>query len=94
MKVVVQSRQSLLDIALQECGAFEAVIALARRNDISITDDLVAGQTVEVLTEDVVNKRVVEYYRANGINPATAITEDIPFGGIGYMGIEIDFVVS
>ena len=94
MNIVVQARQSLPDIALQECGSFETVLALARRNDLSVTDDLAAGQTVTVLPEDIASKRVVERLAAQGVKPATAITEDIPFGGIGYMGIEVDFVVN
>ncbi len=42
----VVARQSLLDIAIQQCGDATAVFQLAVLNGLSITDDLEAGQTI------------------------------------------------
>lgn len=98
MRSIVHSRQTLLDIVIQECGSFEAVIALAGRNGLSLTDDLAAGMELEYSEEDIVDKRVVVGLADRGVKPATAISrrdkETVPWGGIGFMGIEIDFVVS
>lgn len=85
-------------MALQECGSFEAAFALAGRNGLALTDDLSAGQELEVAPEFVTDKQVVVSLAAQDVKPATAVSvEDealVPCGGIGFMGIEIDFIVS
>lgn len=97
MRVTVLNRQTLLDIALQECGTFESALKVAERNGLNITDDLQPGQTLEILPEDIEKKGIVNTLAAGGIKPATAISEgDIkaaPYKGIGYMAIERDFIV-
>lgn len=94
----MHSRQTLPDMAIQECGSFEAAIALAERSGLSVTDDLAAGTELEYGLENIVDKRVVVGLADRGVRPATAISrrdeETIPWGGIGFMGIEIDFIVS
>ncbi len=98
MRSTILSRQSLLDIALQEGGSVEAALELAIRNGLSVSDELIPGEGIEVAVGDIKQKRVVEYYNVHGIRPATAITsdelEETPCGGIGYMGIGIDFIIS
>lgn len=98
MRSTIHKRQSLLDMAVQECGSFEAAFALSERNGITLTEDLAAGRELEVAPEDVGNKRIVAALAALGAKPATAIlAEDavrVPWGGIELMSIEIDFVVS
>lgn len=70
MKVIVQQRQSLSDIALQVYGDVSGVIAIARANGLSVTPDLVAGQ--ELQCPDVVYDNYLQnYVRRNGIKPAT-----------------------
>lgn len=90
----VSDGQSLFDIACIYLGAAEAAIQIALLNDISITDDLAVGQ--ELKLPDVVNRDIVNYYANNGINPATGITdtEVERLGGLGYMALGIDFIVS
>ena len=86
MRSTIHSRQSLLDIAVQECGSVEAAFALSERNGIALTDDLAAGQELEVTPEDMGKKRIV-----------TALAADaalVPWGGLGFMGVEIDFIVK
>lgn len=70
MKVIVQQRQSLSDIALQVYGDVSGVIAIARENGLSVTPDLVAGQVLQC--PDVVYDNYLQnYVRRNGIKPAT-----------------------
>lgn len=70
MKVIVQQRQSLSDIALQVYGDVSGVIAIARTNGLSVTPDLVAGQVLQC--PDVVYDNYLQnYVRRNGIKPAT-----------------------
>lgn len=99
MKTTAKDRQTLLDVALQYGGHVETVLALAAANGLSVTDKLEDGQELSV-PEPVENgdARTVRLYRAHRVEPATEISaEDMlacPCGGIGYMGVEIDFEVS
>jgi hypothetical protein len=96
VKIEVLNRQSLLDIALQTGGGIEIVFPLAVKNGIGITDEIPAGTLLE--TAGVSNALAANHYEASRICPATDITaEDVercPYGGINYMGIEIDYTVS
>jgi hypothetical protein len=84
--------QSLFDVALVQFGNIEQAFELALENDISLTGDITG---LELNTVLVANKpAIVNYYRNNNITPATALKADELLGGIGYMGIEIDFIVS
>ena len=99
MKTTAKERQSMLDMALQCGGHVETALALAVANELSVTDRLEDGQELTVPEPvDVGNARVVRLYRAHGLDPATEVSaEDMqccPCGGIGYMGVEIDFEVS
>ncbi|WP_289740922.1 hypothetical protein [Muribaculum intestinale] len=99
MKTTAKERQSMLDMALQCGGHVETALALAVANELSVTDRLEDGQELTVPEPvDVGNARVVRLYRAHGVEPATEVSaEDMqccPCGGIGYMGLEIDFEVS
>lgn len=95
-RVKVITGQTLFDIAIQTSGSIEAVLEIAAANDISVTDDLEPGKELEV--PRVVNQTIADYFRVNGITPATAVRkedqENAPYGGIDFMGIEIDFIVS
>ena len=75
MKTIAKHRQCLADIALQECGSFEAVFALAGRNGLSITDELEVGQSLAYELADVLDKKVVSEYAADGICPAAMVDE-------------------
>ena len=99
MKTTAKERQTLLDIALQIGGHIETVLALAEANGISITDRLEDGRIL-IVPEPIESgdARTVELYKAHKVEPATEISPDemsaCPYGGIGFMGIEIDFIVS
>jgi len=80
------------------CGSVEAAFAISVRNGIPITEVLRPGDELEYAQEDIMDKQVVAYYKARNIVPATEISEAenaaAPSGGIGYMAIGIDFIVS
>lgn len=93
MEIEVLNGQSLLDIAVQSAGSVEAVIDIAANNGVGITDMLPTGSVIDI--PDVENKQIADYYAANRINPATGeLSADLPYGGIEFMAIEIDFIVS
>jgi hypothetical protein len=73
MKYIVKQRQTVMDIALQECGSAEAALEVCRLNDISLSDTIEPGTELELPA--VSNQKVVEYYRVNGIAPATEDTD-------------------
>lgn len=76
MKVIVQQRQSLSDIALQVYGDISGVVAIARANGLPVTPELVVGQVLQC--PDVVYDNYLQnYVRKNGIKPATL------FDGLG-----------
>ena len=97
MQVIVLNKQSLLDLAVQEFGSLESVLALAIKNDVPVTVELSAGQTLQYDAAKT-EKKVVEYLQAQRAKPATDLSaadmEAAPYGGIGIMGVEIDFIVS
>lgn len=91
--VKVCNNQSLFDIAIQKCGSIEAAYDIAILNGLSITDELTAGQVLNLPT--VVNSNIADYYESKGIAPATAVTAaDLIFEGIDYWGIDVDFIVQ
>lgn len=94
-KTVPSDRQSLLDIAVQTSGGVEAAFDLAAANDVSVSEPLAAGAQLETVA--VADKMVLERYTARQVRPATELSDEeieaAPYGGIGFMGIEIDFMV-
>lgn len=92
------NRQNLIDVALEHCGTFEAAMQIALLNGISLTDDLEPG--VSLQTPEVEKKRVVTNFQSLRHAPATAISSgeiaDMTEGGegIGFWGIDIDFIVQ
>jgi len=89
----VLAGQSILDVAIQHAGSIEAAFELATRNDISLSDELTASE--ELLETEKVRADIVDYYTRRGFKPATGETLiGDNKGGIEFMGIEIDFIVS
>lgn len=84
------------DIAIQECGELEAVLAFSFMNDIPVTADLTGGQVLEYDVKEI-NKKVVQTLTAYGIKPACGLSAqdfiNAPYKGIGFMAIERDFIV-
>ena len=73
MEVTALQGQSIIDIATQEYGSWEAAPQFCKDNGISgITDELIVGKKYIINQENIINKQVVEYFKTNKINPATA----------------------
>lgn len=77
MKVTVRNGQTLTDIAIQVYGSSEAVFTLASENALDITDKLTAGMELDYSSDNIVNKRIVDYYAANNIYPCTQDDADV-----------------
>ena len=96
MEIKVKDRQSLLDIAVQTAGGMDAAFELSQANDVALTDVLQDGQILDSVA--AVHSETVRRYKAQKIEPATALTEAelsaLAQEGIHFMGIEIDFIVS
>ena len=93
MQVTSKQGQWLGDIAIREAGSIEGVVEMAIKNDLSITDKGVPG--ISILKPAPLNRRVMNYYSINNIYPATrAELGGKSFSGIGYMAVEITFIVS
>lgn len=88
----VSSGQSLFDIALQHCGAMEAAFDIALANGLSLTDELMPGQTL-ALPQKTYDADVAAYYSVNSIQPASAITPE-NLGGIDFWIVEHDFIIK
>lgn len=72
MNVKAKSGQTMLDIAVQEYGAWEAVLRLSKDNGRGITDVPPAGE--ELYLHDAIYHRVMQHHcKVNEISPATAI---------------------
>ena len=84
-----------MDIAVQTSGGVEGGLGPPAANDVSVSEPLEAGAQLE--SAPVADKMVLERYTARQIRPATELSDEeieaAPFGGIGYMGIEVDFMV-
>ncbi|MFV0505895.1 MAG: hypothetical protein ACK5L5_04180 [Bacteroidales bacterium] len=96
-KYRVSEKQSLLDIVIQLSGSMLEAVNWANANDLSLTDDLLPGQEIELST--VGDADIANYMKARNIVPATArsaedeiITEENE--GIAYWEINVDFVVQ
>lgn len=91
MQIICKQQQWIGDIAVRETGSFESVFAFAETNNVSITDYMETGTTLN--TVDAIDKRVTNYYKINSIFPATELTNQLQ-EGIEFWFVEYDFVVS
>lgn len=77
MKAInVINYQSIFDIALLAYGNLEGVVSLCLENNLSLTDELVPGQTIKVPEYAESKTEIVKYFEDRNINPATAITTE------------------
>lgn len=93
MEAVSTYRQSILDIAIQHLGDAQRAFDIALANGHGIADDIEPGDRL-TLDEAQRNRRMVQYYTVNALMPATSLDVVTLEGGINFMGIQIDFVVS
>ncbi len=88
--------QSLLDVAVVATGTVETAVALAAANGMAVTDALESGQELELV--GVQRRDIVQRFAVSGMEPATEISPEetsvLMPGGIGYMAVGVDFIVS
>lgn len=91
------ANQSLADISVKNYGTIAGVFELAFANGLSVTDELEAGQTIEVVPFTGVAVDILSFVRKNNIQPATglsAVPLPVKDEGIGFWAIGINFKVS
>lgn len=98
-KITVLHNQSLQDIALQRCGTIEAMADIVKLNNLSWTPDLVPGQIIQIPSKDYGFQEVINFFSANKIDPANALTDENKAliegnSGIGFWEIENNFIVQ
>lgn len=71
MKVQVKDGQTLADVAVQEYGSWEAMVAIARENGMSMTEVPQAGQEL-TLPDGAWNRMMQRWCKDNDVSPATA----------------------
>ena len=91
----ISDGQNIYDVALQEYGDMSGVIQLIQDNPSllkSFNSLLKAGMKLKIDSKKAVRKDVVRFYRKTRkrINTGERFTS----GGIGFMGIEFDFIVG
>ena len=99
VRIIAKDGQTLLDLGLRYGGSVEWAFALALTNGMSLTDVPEDGMELDwpgFGAEETGG--IVAHYRARGTEPATApdamALEACPYGGVGLMGVEVDFIVS
>lgn len=90
--------QTVADVALQEYGGMESLFGFAQANQKSLTDDLLAAESIALPIGLITNETVITALASSNIQPATATQETMPNpnppSGIGYWTIGKDFKVS
>lgn len=71
MEVTVKDGQTLADVAVQECGTWEAAVDIALRNGVSLTDCPAAGTKLLVPDDATENRVMASYCKARDVAPAT-----------------------
>lgn len=75
MTITVLHNQSLIDIATQYTGIPENYLQIAMENDLVPTEPIAPGTTLTIPEDIEKDEDIVRYYTANGIQPATELTE-------------------
>lgn len=75
MKITVKHSQSVFDVSIQEYGTVEAALEIAFANDVSLTEELIAGDELELPEFENTNPEIMAYYNKHQIKPATALSD-------------------
>jgi hypothetical protein len=92
MKVTALSNQSLIDLAIQTSGSIESAFNFARKNGISVTESIPAGNEFEAVS--TLNRDIADYYNAKNLRPATSMEYMEAPAGIGFMAINYNFTIA
>ena len=88
---VIKQNQTLFDMAVQYTGSLENLFLVAVQNQLSITSELIPGNSIAAAATE---KRVTRYFESIVYDVVTIHKFPLPPGGIGYMQIENNFKVS
>lgn len=77
MKIIALNNQSLIDIAIAFTGKPENFLQIAMANNLVPTDELEAGTELIIPDGLEADNDIVRYYKSNGIQPATAINNEV-----------------
>ena len=96
--ILIFPGQTLADMAIQQLGSVEAIFALANLNGLSISDEIMPGQTLNYSLTPY-DKNVYKLYQDKKLKPASAVSKPgqetpVDLEGIGYWIIQKDFIVS
>lgn len=69
-QVIIQQGQSLMDLAVEHCGAWQAAIDIAFADHLSLTDTPDLSRSYH-LPEKIYDRVMLEHCRAIGASPAT-----------------------
>ncbi len=75
MQITVKNNQSIFDISLLTAGSLEAIFDIAQLNDLSLTDNFIAGTIINY--DAFLDKKIADYFASNNIIPATAYNAEI-----------------
>lgn len=90
---VIKKNQTLFDYVIQQQGTMESVFSFALQNGLGITDDVNPGTMFQAVEVD---NKTTKYFRDKHLDVATDDKNGSNHvqGGIGFMQIGVDFVVS
>lgn len=92
----ILENQSVLDTVTQFLGTLEASFDLLKANGLSLTDDLKANTFIQV--PESVDKIVLisDYFAEKRVDLATGfpLADNGQETGIGFMVVELDFIVT
>lgn len=74
-KLTIKHNQSLLDLSVQSFGTMEALMESAFLNNLSVTDELIEGEVLELPEFNKGQTEIIDYYNKRQIKPVTALTD-------------------
>lgn len=90
---VIKKQQTPIDFTAQYAGSVEGLFETAMSNGISITDQPNPGSEMKI---EVIEKQTTAFYAGSELDITGAFSRSayVRLGGIGYMQIGNDFIVS
>jgi hypothetical protein len=88
---LMQQRQTVADFTCQHCGTMEALFLLAELNGISVTENVAPGTELKAIPTE---NKIIAFYANSILDIVTEDIDRVKPGGIGYMQIQNDFIVS
>lgn len=70
-QAVISAGQNLLDVAIQQTGSVFSVFDIAFKNGVSLHNELLPGQKIEVVQTEHSNVDLVSFFKSKGLRIAT-----------------------